>query len=79
MACSRCQRDVYIPCKDQSDCEELEDVQKQCDHDWEFFENEGYKQCTCPECQKEQEMTEDDYESIELTVQQLSEYEQRYT
>jgi hypothetical protein len=36
------------------------EIQKECDHDWEYFDNEFYKQCTYPECQLEKEMNADD-------------------
>ena len=50
MSCSRCQREVYIPCFDTDDCEELKAVQDVCDHDWEYDLNHEVKTCTYPEC-----------------------------
>ncbi|MBL4664291.1 MAG: hypothetical protein JKY22_12240 [Flavobacteriaceae bacterium] len=35
-----------------------------CDHDWEMFEEDGYKQCTYPDCQIEQTLDAQDYEDI---------------
>lgn len=47
----------------------------ECDHDWEIFEDEGYKQCTYPECQIEQDLDSQDYEDI-LIEEQNFEIEQ---
>ncbi len=38
----------------------LEQVQKDCDHDWEVFKKEDYKQCTYTECQLKRPLDEDD-------------------
>ena len=46
-------------------------IQIACDHDFEMFESEGYKQCTYPECQLELDMDAQDYEAIEITHNQL--------
>lgn len=35
-----------------------------CDHDWDFFEDDGYKQCV--ECHLEQSMNEQNYEDCEI-------------
>lgn len=39
-------------------------VQACCDHDWEIYEAEGYKVCTYPECQLEQELTSEDFDDM---------------
>lgn len=43
----------------------------ECDHDWEILEAKGVKQCTYPECQEERELTQSDYENLELGRQQF--------
>ena len=44
-------------------------TQQTCDHDWEIFESDGYKQCTYPECQLEQALDAQDYEDILIEEQ----------
>ena len=39
---------------------ELARIQLDCDHDWEYFDEDVYKQCTYPECQLERVMDHDD-------------------
>lgn len=51
----------------ESDVKMLEETQ--CDHDWEMSENEGVKDCI--ECKKMIPMTAQDYEDIEITMQNL--------
>ena len=41
---------------------ELNQVQLDCDHDWEYLEDS--KQCTYPECQAELELTSDDVQEL---------------
>ena len=38
---------------------ELNEAQKDCDHDWEYFDTT--KQCTYAECQLELKLTKSDY------------------
>jgi len=44
-------------------------TQSECDHDWEYFDEERFKQCTYPECQIERLMDADDYSRNDPTYE----------